>query len=705
MIMSPDLIHAGSTALTLMLDAALRSLILACFLAVVLELFRVRVVRAELFAWRGLLFVALAMPLLMWLSPAVPLAVPVPSFSRDAAATSVQAAQPAPAIEVAPMRALHRERTGDEHEAMVSGAPAVLSEPPAPAMAAGRAISWPFLALAGYAAITLFFFVRLLIGAYFGLRLKRASTPVGDAATLQALAAACCAAKVRQSPRLAESAAIRVPVTLGACRPAILLPAGWREWRNDELAAVLAHELSHVARCDALLQQVVLLHRAIFWFSPLSWWLDRHLANLAEQASDEAALAAGADRTRYAETLLSFLARLQTSPARVRWHGMAMAKTGQGEARVERILSWRPPMCGKLSKWLIVALVAVCAPAVALTASLHPSPYARQDAAIPAPVAAPLSPAQLAPPDSGAVALMAVPAAPASPQPGEPPEIAPPSAAPMLPNKAIAPPAAVPPPPQAPAQTVAPARPQEASPAVPPVAVPAVPAMPAAGDWGAWDTYANQFGPYWFWGPHFAIVTKGSGHLIVNGSAEDAEHARALRSKIHGDFIWFEHDGKSYIIRNQAIVDRAKKIWAPRGDAAKLHQELQAKQQELSKEMREQVQQKMQEIRVKVPDMTAELQELQSELKNLNTSGATLQQLGDLQREVGQLQQSLAQARWNSNMQEINRRAGELGREMGDLGRQIGEMARQEVQRWSDSSEQMRQLFENAIASGAAKPE
>jgi len=112
--MSPDLVHAGSTALTFMLDAALRSLILACFLAVVLELFRVRVVRAELFAWRGLLFVALAMPLLMWLSPAVPLAVPVPSFARDAAAASVQAAQPAPAIEVAPMRALEFQHAGDQ---------------------------------------------------------------------------------------------------------------------------------------------------------------------------------------------------------------------------------------------------------------------------------------------------------------------------------------------------------------------------------------------------------------------------------------------------------------------------------------------------------------------------------------------------------------------------------------------------------------
>ena len=59
---------------------------------------------------------------------------------------------------------------------------------------------------------------------------------------------------------------------------------------DAKLDAVIAHEVSHVVRRDALTQRLSLLHRAIFWFSPLAWWLDRHLAELAEQASDEAAL-------------------------------------------------------------------------------------------------------------------------------------------------------------------------------------------------------------------------------------------------------------------------------------------------------------------------------------------------------------------------------------------------------------------------------
>lgn len=215
----------------------------------------------------------------------------------------------------------------------------------------------------------------------------------------------------------------------------------------------------------------------------------------------------------------------------------------------------------------------------------------------------------------------------------------------------------------------------------------------------------GQYGVHWPWGPHFVIVGAGSENLIVHGTEEDAEEARELRSKIHGDFIWFQHDGKPYVIRDRSIINRARKIWAQRGDSAKLLQELQQKQQAFSNEMQEQVQQKMQEIRVKVPDMTAELQKLQSEIKNLNASGATLQQLGDLQRHVGELQQALGRAQWNSNMQEITRRAGEFGAQMGGLGRQIGAFYAQEMAQTRLAGEQMRQLFDYAIASGAAKPE
>jgi len=52
-----------------------------------------------------------------------------------------------------------------------------------------------------------------------------------------------------------------------------------------------------------------------------------------------------------------------------------------------------------------------------------------------------------------------------------------------------------------------------------------------------------------------------------------------LRKNIQGDFIWFERDEKSYVIRDQATIDRAKKLWDPQEKLGKKQEEL-GKQQE-----------------------------------------------------------------------------------------------------------------------------
>lgn len=683
--MFPALHDGSSIWFALLLDAALRSLVFAGFVGAMLTVCRVRGVRHKLIAWRAMLVLALAMPLLLLQIPRLPLPVPFGGADGAAHAATSEVTPSAPAAQTAattPQRPLPSEQA--QPAGSVPAGPAAQESNSSALHGSRRAFSWPLAGLAVELAVALLMLGRVLIGAYFANRLLGRSFRIYDPVTLDLLARICWETGMAKTPRLAESAIVRVPVTLGIDDPAILLPAGWREWPSDELAAVLTHEASHVARQDALIQRMALVHRAIFWFSPLSWWLERHLADLAEQASDEAALGAGADRARYAEALLGFFAELDAAPARVWWQGVAMAKAGQSEKRVERILAWRSAMSNKMSKTLAVAIVAICAPVAVLTVSAMPSPYNAQELAGP-PAPQPPPPPQFAAPvvPQPLSAPMAAPTGPSVAGPGAPPEIAAPSAVPALPKA----PAAI----AIPVPKIQPQQPAAApAPPPPPIAI-----VPPAGGWTGFH--------YWGWGPRFVIVSNGA--EIVNGSEEDAELAGALRSKIHGDFIWFEQDGRSYIIRDQALIDRAKKIWKPRWNDAKLQHELQKKERALGQQMRDQVQQKMQDIRVKVPDMTAELEKLQSELKNLNSNGATLQQLGDLQREVGQLQQALNQARWNSNFQQITQRAGELGAQMGEIGRQIGEIARQQVAAAQQSGEQMRQLFDHAISSGAAKPQ
>ncbi len=48
-----------------------------------------------------------------------------------------------------------------------------------------------------------------------------------------------------------------------------------------------------------MVQWVALLNRAIFWFHPLAWWLERRLSALAEEACDDAVLKQGQDPVQY----------------------------------------------------------------------------------------------------------------------------------------------------------------------------------------------------------------------------------------------------------------------------------------------------------------------------------------------------------------------------------------------------------------------
>jgi beta-lactamase regulating signal transducer with metallopeptidase domain len=795
--MPPEILHASSSFLMQIAEPAARSIVLGCFAAAALGAFRVKSVSAKLFVWRGVLLVALAMPVIGWVAPAIRVAVPAPTFVKqsfvkhsatvpDAAYAEVDVAtRPAAPVRTAVVASPARRNAPSEQPKY-----SLVETPSTPHNApvrAPREIAWPVIGAAFYTLIALFFFARLLVGMRLGTRLERAAKPIEDARVWAIAAAVSRAAGLRAAPRLAESEMLSVPVTLGLRDSVILFPAEWRDWDPGELEAVLAHEISHVARRDALVQRLALIHRAVFWFSPLAWWLDRHLADLSEQASDEAALESGADRTRYAETLLGFFATLEAAPQRVWWQGVSMAKAGQAEKRVDRILAWRGAMSNRLKRSLVVALVAVAAPVVVLTASVHPAINNFQEpVTTPPPAQSAAAPAQPAPPARGVVAPAAMPAAPVT-APTPPEGLTPPPAAEigygssMGDGPSIAPVAGIAP--MAPVEGVTP------MPAIAPMApvgwgpqdvasragwyspedlsrlrkqvqltresVNKVKAQMAAAKaelsssatkaqldeaQHAMATYkaaqANYaaalhaynellwqekqeahesnrsfstghfMGRYDDWGPRFVIVTKNSDGVTMSGSEEDADHAKSLKSKIPGDFIWFERDEKPYIIRDQATVDRAKKFWEPEEELGKKQEALGKQQEELGRQQ-EALGRKMEEVRVKIPDMTADLQALAAKMKELNANGGTQEEIGDLQSQIGELQSKVGEIQSDAGRKQgdIGREQGELGRKQGELGRQQGELGRQQGELSRQASRQMKELLDEAVTKGLAQPE
>src|ERR1700722_17144135 len=709
-----------SSFLTHMADAAARALVLGCVAGVILKIWSVKSVSVRLTVWRAVLGVALMMPLLGAFLPTLSIKVPArvrhrfEEFWTSSSATTVATELKHPSRSVTnadvaqtahgePAYANSRRENpllsavGISSPARGNASISHTGEKSAKATRATawlktslRAVPWTIVATATYSLITLGFLFRFATGLILSLRLERGARSIRDARALALVSSRARTAGIKRVPRLAESELLSVPVTFGVVRPAIILPSGWRNWDEGELDAVIAHETSHVARRDALVDRFALLHRALFWFSPLSWYLTSVLAELKKKASDEAALAAGADRMRYAETLLGFFSELEAAPGRVWWQGVAMAKAGQAEKRLDRILEWKGSVAMQLKKSVVAVLVMTAVPVVYVAAALRPGAYhlssiqygAAQEQE-PAPPPAPAAPSPTPTPMPAPTAIAVAPL----PRVSQPPTVV--SVAPLVSVKPVV--------------TLTPMR------VMTPVRVMAFAPLVRMGQSsysGSTMIVRGTGGD----GQQF-VISSGKTYVSVSGDSESfgmgrpSEFVEFLQEKIQGDFIWFRHEGKSYVIRDQATIKRAVDFFSSVHALEQKQEEL-GKQQEALGEQQEALGKEQEGIRVEIPDMTEDLHKLEAELKTLGKTGSE-EDLGRIQEKIGDLQSKLGdlQSKAGEAQGKLGEKQGALGEKQGKLGEQQGELGRQEEQIFRDASRQMKSLIDDALAHGLAKPE
>jgi hypothetical protein len=209
----------------------------------------------------------------------------------------------------------------------------------------GRTWSWQVLLLMVYGIGAFGLLVRLSIGMARTHRLK-------------------IRANVRDGKGVSSECAC--PITVGCLRPVVILPTNWQEWPPQQLDAVLTHEREHVRRRDPLIQWLALVNRALFWFHPLAWWLERKLSVLAEEACDAAVLARGHSPQDYSEYLLDIARSVSRSGSRLGIVGMAMPGNLL-QQRIGQILN----SCGAMpvSRTRILVAVAACATSSGVLAS------------------------------------------------------------------------------------------------------------------------------------------------------------------------------------------------------------------------------------------------------------------------------------------------------------------------------------------------
>jgi beta-lactamase regulating signal transducer with metallopeptidase domain len=644
-------------ALVLVAEPALRSIVLACLATLVLAGLRVRHVNLHLAVWTGVLYGALAMPLVVWLMPSIPLQLQVPAHQVAPITSTSSAGNVIGYLQFSRVERTGRvlSTAGDGRSAGVSstrtgegsrhaslGQPHSRSERQGGVAAklllfaagVGRAPGRSFSPLALALALGVYVFGlmvllgQLVVGFILGRRLRQNSRRVDDPRALRWLERQATAMGLERPPILAESPSVSVPLTLGVLRPVIVIPSGWREWESAKLAAVIAHEVSHVRRNDSRTRALALLYRCLFWFSPLGWWLERRLTELAEQASDQAAICAGAEPIFYAEVLMSFF-DISTRQGRVKWQGVSMAHGVHAKRRIERILSSGSPLPATMKRRVLL-LVALCAlPMVWLTAATRPVMVVNPSSA----------------------KLVAAGQAVADPRVPEPPQQAHDEHSQLLSHITT-----------------------------------------VAGE----DAWLMSY-----------LSPSDHADYILNYRCDAREPEDALRKKFGDSFILFNHGGNSYLIRDAPTVKAAySAAVAPDVELIRDQSALSRQQQALQRQQEVLLGDQRGPFRVELPsEFESRLRKVAEEIRELGST-ATPEDLGRLQNELGDIQGYIGELQGKAGEQQKNlgSRQSELEAQQSELARKRIELGKEQDRVRHEAFRKMQEILKQALESGVARP-
>lgn len=729
---------------SLILEAALRALVGAAAVYAGLRILRIANVLVLKAAWALVLVAALTLPLVPhWQSlpawaalklPAFP-AVSALRYAAPLASTKVQSSSqpalasssnatprisyssryPAPAISDS-----HFESASDtasqESSAAISWPEFSSAAPLEPRSASVPATSLPAqepaakssvvnriplrLALALlliYIGVTAALVLRLALGVISAIRLWTTAQPVSiisDATLMSAI-------PVRSSSRVAS------PVNIGS---GILLPAEHRMWDKEKLRIVLAHERSHIRQGDFYLQLIAGLYASLFWFSPLGWWLKRKLYELGEAISDRAGLEEAGSRASYAQLLLEFAALPRPTLT-----GVAMARTSHLSQRIERLLNESSFRQAFAAGGRRAVLAVILVPAALLTATalvrVQAAPIVQdQPATLSGQSTAEQVTEPMPPPPPGAPAAMAAPEAmPAPPPPpvpdGEAMPVPPPppdmslhmDVDPMMVNPDI---------------NIGHMIPHvRVNPQISAIA-PMPPMPPNALHINPRDfAYAYGFGqdgePYAIVGEDGKVRHRSGWYRHFDSDDQQSEIDKA-RKQSHGAFLWFQHDGKSYIIDDPSVISQIDAMNKPMDDLQSQMKDLSKQMRAFSDQQREKARQ-MRDTSMQTPDLSKELAAIKAAEANLQAKqGGTISQkdIADLQREIGKIQGELGSLQgklmgeqfgtMGKNWSEFGEQQGKLGGQMGKIGSEMGRIAR-------ENQSKMKDIITNSLSNGKAK--
>ncbi len=166
----------------------------------------------------------------------------------------------------------------------------------------------PSVWLFGFIAIATFLFVMAMRLRY---KVKRNQLWINTGRYMALLEQCKSRLNLHQPIEIILQTYIQTPALMGIFRPRILLPSYAESLDDQNLSHVLLHELAHLKRRDLLINFLLIVFQAVYWFNPLLWVLFKYVRQDMELANDAYVLSRiGNEHQReYSLSLVAVLAK------------------------------------------------------------------------------------------------------------------------------------------------------------------------------------------------------------------------------------------------------------------------------------------------------------------------------------------------------------------------------------------------------------
>ena len=223
-----------------------------------------------------------------------------------------------------------------------------------------------------------FFSLRTVAGFFLLERKRRLESSAVSGRVLETCHALQDLLGLNRAIQYCECKWLQAPAVIGWFRPIVFLPVTALSGLSEEqLQAVIAHELAHIHRLDPFVNVFQVFVETVLFYHPAVWWLNQRIRIEREHCCDETAVALCGNAVEYARAL-TMMEEWRSAPI------LALAANrGPLTERVVRVLGIKTLGAGMRGIGLtgsVVCLTAALVAGNALIGMAHPRPF--QSAAV-----------------------------------------------------------------------------------------------------------------------------------------------------------------------------------------------------------------------------------------------------------------------------------------------------------------------------------